>query len=1289
MSKNTLVKDELVKNTQVKEDTVKNAQPKRTLKMISMRDHILTKSMWAGSKQVVNNDYYIMGANRFELKTLEYPPVLLKLLDEILVNAIDQHTTYPDLVNKIDIELDEKGYISVSNNGPGITVEKTKNLNGVEMYSVQMIFSEFLSGSNLDNDESRIVGGTNGLGAKLTAVFSDVFTVETVDLKNQLYYKQVFEKGLLKINEPTILTLKESKLSAAQKKGMTKITFLPRYSEFKINNTPLSYPTIAKTLHDLIRSRVYLAAVGSNIKFKYNKEDIYYNNFNNACGAFFEEKIITCEMINSKTNQFPWKVGFALSDGKSRHISIVNGLVVMGGPHFQHIQNCLTAALKPKIEKEIKSQEIKFNKNTLLNNFFIIMTGNIPNINPDSQTKETFAYDIKKFAPYDIPSNTINSIWTKMKDDILSGYLNKSTIGTKTRTNRNRIDASKYMEARKCRDAKEWVNCCLIITEGDSATGTANAGLVSKKTSPNFNYDFFGVYSIQGVSVNGLKASIEVNKKKKPRTIKPKKIKEQIEGAPTDNDESTDDDEIFEESTSKIIDVPKEHVPRKPKKLVLNNKRLATLFHVLNLDFNKKYETEKEWNTLRYGSIAALVDQDLDGFNIFGLIATLILTYWPELVRRGFVRRINTPLIRYYPKNKKNSVKEFYTEKQAQEWIEHIGDEALRSTYKLPPNYYKGLGSHNPRYGEVDSMFRNIDNKICTYILDAHAIESMYIYYGLDSKPRKIVLASPVSYELTEGLQIPLSQHFHVDTKLFQRDNILRKLIHAIDGFISSRRKVFFTARKKAQHDIKVAALAALVASDANYHHSEGSVENTIVGMAQAFKGARCLPLLLPIGNFGTRDYGFKNYAASRYIHTRINTKLVNKLFRREDEYILHYELEDGERYEPKYYVPIIPYSICESNELPGTGWRVKLYARDIDAIFQNIRAMIAGDIKKCKKLPLSKLYKTRRDSSGKLYFVGDYTYDNATRVMTITELPPNICSKVYLFGVEKSESKRAKDESEGLPKKGIIYKEHVEDYKDETDHNGIHIELTLKYGAFEEIEKKYAESKYTDFDSFEEYFDLKTPVVEFMNLVNENDEVVEYTSYEDIFNDWYKFRKELYAIRIDREIILNDLELLMLKNQQTFSKNHVKYNITSKIDITQLNKILTENKYNLINKSLLDNPKYTELNVLKEYIMDSKHGANYNYLIDMGYRDLTEEAYNKREQRIKEIETRQTYLKNETGTFKGAKIWELELNELEQAIKEGQSTDWFYGDNIYTFDDESEKSLAKSDKKKNKQNRK
>jgi DNA topoisomerase II len=1253
----------LLRGKMSKKETVKNEPPKRTLKMISMRDHILTKSMWAGSKQVVANDYYIMGAKQFELKSLEYPPVLLKLLDEILVNAIDQHTTYPELVNKIDIELDEKGYISVSNNGPGITVEKTKNLNGVEMYSVQMIFSEFLSGSNLDNDETRIVGGTNGLGAKLTAVFSDEFIVETVDLNNKLYYKQVFEQGLLKINEPTILSLSESKLSAAQKKGMTKITFLPRYSEFKIGNKSLTSSMINKTLHDLIRSRVYLAAVGSNIKFKFNKEDIYYNNFNNACGAFFEEKIITCEMVNTKTNTLPWKVGFGLSDGKARQISIVNGLVVMGGPHFQHIQNCLTAALKPKIEKEIKNQELKFNKNTLLNNFFIIMTGNIPNINPDSQTKETFAYDIKKFAPYDIPSNTITSIWTKMKEDILSGYLTK-TVGTKTRTNRNRIDASKFMDARKCRDSKEWVNCCLIITEGDSASGTANAGLVSKKTSPNFNYDFFGVYSIQGVSVNGLKASIEVNKKKKPRTTKKKtEVPE----------EEADPEEVFEESDSKIIDVPTEHVLRKPKKLVLNNKRLATLFHVLNLDFNKTYETEKEWNTLRYGSIAALVDQDLDGFNIFGLIATLILTYWPELVRRGFVRRINTPLIRYYPKNKKNPVKEFYTEKQAQEWIETIGEDSLRNTYKLPPNYYKGLGSHNPRYGEVDSMFRNIDNKICTYILDAKAIESMYIYYGSDSKPRKIVLATPVSYELTEGLQIPLSQHFHVDTKLFQRDNILRKLIHAIDGFISSRRKVFFTARKKAQHDIKVAALAALVASDANYHHSEGSVENTIVGMAQAFKGARCLPLLLPIGNFGTRDYGFKNYAASRYIYTRINTKLVNKLFRREDEYILQYELEDGERYEPKYYVPIIPYSICESNELPGTGWRVKLYARELSSIFENIRDMISGKIKQCKKLPLSKLYNTRRDSFGKLYFVGDYTYDSSTRTITITELPPNVCSKVYLFGVEKSESKKAKDESEGIPKKGIIYKEYVEDYKDETDHNGIHIELTIKPGAFEEIEKKYAESKYTDFDSFEEYFDLKTPVVEFMNLVNEHDEVVEYKSYEDIFNDWFTFRKDLYAVRIDREILLNDLELLMLKNQQMFSKNHVKYNITSKTDIARLTEILSENKYSLINKSLLDSPKYTELNLLKEYITEPKHGACYNYLIDMGYRDLTEESYNKRDLRIKEIETRQMYLKKETGSFKGAKIWELELNELEQAIKEGQSTDWFYGENIYIFDDATE----------------
>jgi DNA topoisomerase-2 len=1167
---------------------------------------------------------------------LQYPPVLLKLVDEIVVNAIDHYVIYNKLVTKIDIDFSEDGWITVTNNGPGIVVEKTKNLQGVEMYSLQLIFSEFLAGSNLDDNETseRIVGGQNGLGSKIVGVFSDEFTVSTTDETSNIYYSQTFKNGLSEVCEPTIIDLKDkkasSKLEKYQLKGHTQIKFLPTYSEFKLTAKKF-YPTFYK----LIESRSWQAAAYVSAKVSFNGKLIEIGSFSDVCQMFCEYDIFATKMT-TKTNKYPWEICIGLTDGKERHISFVNGLIVgKGGTHIQYIQKHLVDNLRDRIEKEIKKSGVKFNKNILLNNIFIFMKGSIANPELGGQTKDTVNNPIEQFDGYEIPPAHWSKIWDLIQPAIIASFLKKQLGDLKTRANRGKIDVPKYKEAAYCRNAKRCHECCLIITEGDSATGTANTGLLSV-ASDKFNYNYYGVYGIQGVMVNALKESTEMNKGKK--TIELDKIK------------------------------------RVPNKKLLDNERIASLIKVLGLDFNKTYaftdEGEKEWKSLRYGSIAGLTDADLDGFNIFGLLCTFFMTYWPNLIKRNFIRRINTPIVRAYPTNRKNPVKEFYTEQEAKKWIEEIGEEHAKKTYTF--KYYKGLGSHVEAKREVSRMFEDIDDKTCIYTLDENAIRSMYVAYGDDTKPRKIELATTVTRKPVNGLLIPLSQHYQIDTKLYQRDNIIRKLLNAIDGFVTSRRKVFYTARKVGHKEIKVAGLASEVVSKANYHHGEASLEETIVRMAQAYPDARNLPLLLPLGNFGSRGNGYKDYAASRYIFTTINHRLADKLFRKEDEFVLEYEVEDGTRFEPKYYVPIIPYVLCETNELPATGWVVNVQARDLDVVLKNVREMITGNIKKCGKLPIWKKdfkgdirkYKNRE------YFVGTYEYDEKENSITITELPPGKYSNSYLLGPDKSIKKKPSEDE-----KGVASKELIDDYEDNTTINGVDIKLYLKPGTYEAINTKYGNDT---FDCFEEYLELKKPIYNRINLINEHEEVVEYKSYEDVFNNWFEFRKQLYVVRIEREKILNDLEIKMLKNQQRFSKSHDEYKITNKTSIDVAVDILRQNKYNIFNRVLLENPKYTSVKELIILITSAEYGASYDYLLDMSYKELTEEAYGKREKKIKELEERQKYLMDDSGLFPGAKIWEVELNELCDAITKGMASSWFYGENIYTYETKGKSKKSK-----------
>ena len=160
---------------------------KRVAKQATLLAHAKKKTMWAGSQSLQKIESYVLRNGMFKIEQLEYPPALLKIIDEVIVNAIDHHIHYPKLVTEIKINLDPKGVIEVYNNGPGIPVEKVTNINNVSMYTPQLIASEFLAGDNLD-DDTNIKGGTNGVGLKLANAFSKWLRLETYDAENKILY---------------------------------------------------------------------------------------------------------------------------------------------------------------------------------------------------------------------------------------------------------------------------------------------------------------------------------------------------------------------------------------------------------------------------------------------------------------------------------------------------------------------------------------------------------------------------------------------------------------------------------------------------------------------------------------------------------------------------------------------------------------------------------------------------------------------------------------------------------------------------------------------------------------------------------------------------------------------------------------------------------------------------------------------------------------------------------------------------------------------------------------------
>jgi DNA topoisomerase-2 len=121
------------------------------------------------------------------------------------------------------------------------------------------------------------------------------------------------------------------------------------------------------------------------------------------------------------------------------------------------------------------------------------------------------------------------------------------------------------------------------------------------------------------------------------------------------------------------------------------------------------------------------------------------------------------------------------------------------------------------------------------------------------------------------------------------------------------------------------------------YHHGEVSLQSTIVTMAQNFVGSNNINLLLPNGQFGTRNQGGKEAASARYIFTQLSN-VTRYLFHEDDDAVLNYLEEEGQSIEPDYYLPIIPLALVNGAEGIGTGWSTFIPCHNPREIVANIK---------------------------------------------------------------------------------------------------------------------------------------------------------------------------------------------------------------------------------------------------------------------------------------------------------------------------------------------------------------
>ena len=125
-------------------------------------EHVLLRpGMYCGSIKPREDDIPLLGEDgKFSIRKVSYNPALMKIFDEIFSNAVDEHRRNPKL-DQLTVTVDPvTGMVKVRDNG-GIPVVKHAEY---DEWVPEMIFSNLKAGSNFNDDEERLVAGTNGVG---------------------------------------------------------------------------------------------------------------------------------------------------------------------------------------------------------------------------------------------------------------------------------------------------------------------------------------------------------------------------------------------------------------------------------------------------------------------------------------------------------------------------------------------------------------------------------------------------------------------------------------------------------------------------------------------------------------------------------------------------------------------------------------------------------------------------------------------------------------------------------------------------------------------------------------------------------------------------------------------------------------------------------------------------------------------------------------------------------------------------------------------------------------------
>jgi DNA topoisomerase-2 len=425
----------------------------RYKKLTDVEHVLLRPGMYVGSTKLREEDVHLLEDGALVQRRVTYNPAFLKIFDEIVSNSADEHRRNPKL-DRIRVTVttsclgEPLNTVDVWDNG-GIPVVKHAEH---DEWVPELIFSNLKAGSNFDDDESRLVAGTNGVGSTLTNIFSRTFCVRTSDGANE--FKQVFAKNMTERGQ--------AEVSPTRKAGYTDITYQPDLARFGMTGIDPDHV-------QMMRKRcLELAACNPALTVSFSvdggvAEEFSFPSFQAYC-ALYSGSVLYEEAGR-------WRVGIAASEGSFTQVSFVNSVETRdGGTHVEYVTSQVVAWLRERIRKkhklDLKPAEIR-------NHFTVFVQADIVNPAFSSQTKEKLITDVKEFgSKYEPSEKLLKAVFASEVVGRILDWAQEKALADERKQLRDLNKSIAKEKVLKLIDARATVGrhrCSLAIFEGDSA----------------------------------------------------------------------------------------------------------------------------------------------------------------------------------------------------------------------------------------------------------------------------------------------------------------------------------------------------------------------------------------------------------------------------------------------------------------------------------------------------------------------------------------------------------------------------------------------------------------------------------------------------------------------------------------------------------------------------------------------------------------------------------------------------------------------------------------------------